>query len=453
MGEKLKCPSCGSENEPQEEFCLDCGTALQEKDQTPLPVVQKKKEPEKPPSTVVESPPEMVEQSAGEQPATVEEEAQLETPAPADEPEAPVAEPLVPVVPRFPIQIEVNGATDIGCVRKNNEDAFSITTHTLPSKNIRVDAMVLCDGMGGHAAGESAAFLGVREVVKHFNDAIYDSVLPHMIASDAEFDLLEHLEQKLFLEHKTDPAGRAMNELQLAVSEGNTAVREYGEQLGLKNGEVFGTTIVVVVAIADLSTGNIVIHGWNEGDSRAVWWDGDNLVQLSTDHEIPGFRQLYRFLGQHYTIGGSPFSLRLSASECQEIVLMLYSDGLYNVIAPDPHKTSLELIEMAKTSEPVVNQTLMPDEKRRLPGYDNVTVIRWAVIKPAPVAEPEPPKFSLGTETLETVEETTFIELPQAPTTEEYYDAELELEDLKSSSRSQGLRGTFKKLFSRKGEN
>lgn len=140
-GEKLKCPSCGTENEAGDEFCTECGTSLQqqEEQQIPLPVVVQEIGP---------SPP-----LAEKLPAVVTKEA------------PPVsAEEVVPVeIPTAPIQVEINGATDIGCVRKNNEDCFSITTHTYPSKNIRVDFMVLCDGMGGHAAGEVASHLGVKE--------------------------------------------------------------------------------------------------------------------------------------------------------------------------------------------------------------------------------------------------------------------------------------------------
>ena len=50
--------------------------------------------------------------------------------------------------------IQFAAATDIGCRRENNEDSFGYDTES--------HLYVVCDGMGGSAAGEVASGLAVR---------------------------------------------------------------------------------------------------------------------------------------------------------------------------------------------------------------------------------------------------------------------------------------------------
>jgi eukaryotic-like serine/threonine-protein kinase len=52
--------------------------------------------------------------------------------------------------------------TDVGCVRDGNEDAVEIV-HTADGAVVGV----LCDGMGGHAAGEVASALAIRTIAEH----------------------------------------------------------------------------------------------------------------------------------------------------------------------------------------------------------------------------------------------------------------------------------------------
>src|SRR5690606_17506249 len=56
--------------------------------------------------------------------------------------------------------------TDVGCVRQGNEDSFRIVRPLDDSRNPLL-AMV-CDGMGGHAAGETASRLAAELIATNY---------------------------------------------------------------------------------------------------------------------------------------------------------------------------------------------------------------------------------------------------------------------------------------------
>src|SRR5215470_5716056 len=63
----------------------------------------------------------------------------------------------------MPLAVEVAAKTDVGCVRTNNEDSFGY--------DLRYGIFVVCDGMGGQAAGEVASKLGVDTLLAYFRQA------------------------------------------------------------------------------------------------------------------------------------------------------------------------------------------------------------------------------------------------------------------------------------------
>jgi len=80
------------------------------------------------------------------------------SPEPVSIPE-PAAIPEVPSVPG-PLRIAASALSDIGCVRKNNEDSFGYDEG--------LGIYVVCDGMGGMASGEVASAHAVAALVSTF---------------------------------------------------------------------------------------------------------------------------------------------------------------------------------------------------------------------------------------------------------------------------------------------
>ena len=143
------------------------------------------------------------------------------------------------------------GKTDIGVVRTNNEDNFGF--------DLRRGIFVVCDGMGGAAAGEVASKIAVDTVLANFrNDP-----------GRAELPLLGRR-----FEGVSEQAAGLANAIQLA----NQAIQEAAAQNPNRSG--MGSTIVAVCL-----KGNFFSIA-NVGDSRIYLVRGGIIQQMTSDHSL-----------------------------------------------------------------------------------------------------------------------------------------------------------------------
>lgn len=146
--------------------------------------------------------------------------------------------------------IQAAGVTDIGLVRKNNEDNFGY--------DLRNGIFVVCDGMGGQQAGELASKIAVDTVLDYFTHT-ESSAQP---ISGANF---------------VGVSKRAIG-LATAIQLANQAIHEKGaSDLRLAG---MGSTIVAVAVEGDLfSIANV-------GDSRIYLIRKNSVTQLTSDHSL-----------------------------------------------------------------------------------------------------------------------------------------------------------------------
>ena len=146
--------------------------------------------------------------------------------------------------------IQAAGRTDIGLVRKNNEDNFGY--------DARHGIFAVCDGMGGQAAGELASKIAVDTVVSYFRDAT--NVKTPVVG-------------KTF-EGVSNRAATLANAIQLA----NLAIQEAGAA-NIQAAGMGSTIVAVCVEGNHFSIANV-------GDSRIYLIRAGNIQQLTNDHSL-----------------------------------------------------------------------------------------------------------------------------------------------------------------------
>ena len=235
------------------------------------------------------------------------------------------------------------GKSDIGKVRKNNEDVFAM----LPEHGF----FALADGMGGHNGGEIAAHETISYLCRSFQE--------HFLATD-------------------DPASPAKLERRLhkAIEECNKYVHHVGKKNVTLKG--MGTTICTAL-ITEMTL--IYCH---IGDSRLYCLRRDTLTQLTKDHSLinkivdeenvtesearesvsPSI--ITRSVGTHPNV---PIEISQFALEGGDKIL-LCTDGLTDLTSNE------EIQEILKKDSPLENLTeSLIDVAISHGGSDNITVI------------------------------------------------------------------------------
>lgn len=145
---------------------------------------------------------------------------------------------------------KVNGLTDIGCVRDHNEDALLIDQD--------LGLYVVCDGLGGHAAGEVASQLACSTIQDHIKQR------PELLAA-ARGETTN-----------VDRRDAAVELVQTAVQAANKAIYDKAQTDPKFRG--MGCTSVLLLMLGRCA---VIAHA---GDSRAYLMRGTHLFQLTEDH-------------------------------------------------------------------------------------------------------------------------------------------------------------------------
>jgi serine/threonine protein phosphatase PrpC len=247
------------------------------------------------------------------------------------------------------LQIQSGARTDLGRVRKNNEDCFAID----PSLQL----YVLSDGMGGQAHGEVASNLAVETILTHCRQAEKSAATP------------------IFGQSSTEVSERT-NRLASAIHLANRKIFESAasnpEQKGM------GATIVAAwIEAQRLSIAHV-------GDSRVYLLRGGSMDQLTADHSLVAEKVRVGILTPQEADASEMQSVLTRAVGTNNSVevdtdeqvllagdfLLLCSDGLTRMLT-DPEIAST-LLTSASAQESADRLVDLANENG---GVDNVTVI------------------------------------------------------------------------------
>jgi PPM family protein phosphatase len=227
-------------------------------------------------------------------------------------------------------------ATDVGRMRKNNEDSY------LSAEPVAAVA----DGMGGHSAGEVASTIAIEE--------------------------LAALGERGPWENET----AATDDLKQAILRANRRIRGMAASDRKLNG--MGTTLVALLQDGDM------VHVANVGDSRGYLLRQGELSQVTVDHSLvqelvddgrlspkdaerhPQRSVITRALGIDPEVEFDLFTYKLQVGDR----LLLCSDGLSDVVEPTQIRNVLLRV---RSPQKAARQLITVANEQG--GPDNITVI------------------------------------------------------------------------------
>ncbi len=247
------------------------------------------------------------------------------------------------------LQLTYGASSDVGLTRRHNEDRF----HADPSTGL----FIVCDGMGGHRAGEVASSRAIEIIPRHLAESTADPSLPLIGVSRPEFST-------------------ATNRLASAVRLANHTVHQEAARHAAYTG--MGTTVVAAWLVGHVLS---IAH---VGDSRLYLIRGDLLHPLTDDHSLVQAQVqsgllaaddaervshkhvLTRAVGVHATVEVELAELPVLDGD----TLLLCSDGLTagvsaNTIlrviheSPDPQTVSDRLIALSNAAGGTDNTTVI----------------------------------------------------------------------------------------------
>lgn len=227
------------------------------------------------------------------------------------------------------MELEFWASTDVGRVRDHNEDNFLVDK--------RMHLFVVCDGMGGHAAGEVASAMSVkvvREVISEHREVF------ERLEADPE-NLANRKSVLSLLEH--------------AIQEACARIYQQAQEDSSKRG--MGTTCSLLM----LAQGRGFIG--HVGDSRIYLFREDQIHQITEDHSLinemirlgkikpgeehhlPHKNAVTRAVGVNEFVEVDTFELDVQRGDA----FLLCSDGLSGYFKQDTQIVDLMELEEPKT--------------------------------------------------------------------------------------------------------
>lgn len=233
------------------------------------------------------------------------------------------------------MKLRHSARTDVGRTRDHNEDDFGV------GEGAGVDQygelLVVCDGMGGHAAGEVASRLGVETILSTYY---------------------------------SDPSPDRVDVLRRAFERANQRIHAEGRG-------AMGTTGVAALFYKGM------LHIANVGDSRAYLIRNDDICQISRDHSLVGeqvaagvitadqakssyYRNVItRALGYQPDVQVDLFHLPLQVGD----MIVLCSDGLHGLVGDEEISAIACSMPLADAVDRLID---LANERG---GTDNITAI------------------------------------------------------------------------------
>jgi serine/threonine protein phosphatase PrpC len=251
------------------------------------------------------------------------------------------------MIKRF--QVLAVGQTSVGKVRKNNEDAFSLS--------LDKGLLVVADGMGGSASGEIASRMAVDVITSYFNESAASIKTPLIGTYNDNFT-------------------ETTNLLGSAVRLANTAIYEASGTNAQWQG--MGTTIVcALLHNRKLSIAHV-------GDSRLYLIRAGHIEQLTDDHSVVA-EQIKRELISREEAEkseirniltravGNEAEVQVDLNELNMLdddILVLCTDGLTNMVRDE------EILSVVLSGQdPAVASQRLVEMANEAGGQDNITAV------------------------------------------------------------------------------
>jgi protein phosphatase len=244
---------------------------------------------------------------------------------------------------------EAAGATDVGRKRTHNEDVYLMRPE--------LGLFIVCDGMGGHSAGEVAAGIAAKTISEFFDSCQRDPEGTWPFKPDRGLD---------------DVGGR----LGVAMRLANRRIREAAEEDARRRN--MGTTGVLAFL-----TANETFIAW-AGDSRAYLFHAGAISQVSEDHSLlsdmiragkltpqeienfPHKNVITRALGPSEIVKPDTKPVEMAVGD----VMLLCCDGLHGLVKDDDMAAIL-----AANPDLTTACKVLVDTANANGGTDNITVI------------------------------------------------------------------------------